>query len=47
MKVKALKKAYALALLHGADQFEFDGHELLTAYAKYLLEYLALVFGKS
>jgi hypothetical protein len=37
-----LKDAYALAVTEGRDQFTFEGHELLTSYAKYLIEYLTL-----
>lgn len=35
-----LKEKYKLAKETGADVFIFEGHELLTAYAKYLIEYL-------
>lgn len=45
-KVKALRKAYAMAVETEAESFIFDGRELLTSYAKYLLEYLDMQFGK-
>ncbi len=35
-----LKDAYALAVTEGRDQFTFEGHELLTSYAKYLIQHL-------
>jgi len=39
---KALRKAYQQADKDGATEFIFEGHTLLTRYAKYLLEYLAM-----
>lgn len=36
--LERLRAAYHAA--RGQDQFEFDGHVLLTSYAKYLIEYL-------
>jgi hypothetical protein len=39
-KTKRLRAAYTAATAAGQDQFDFDGHALLTAYAKYLLDYL-------
>ena len=41
-KLQHLKDAYAVAVTEGKDQFTFEGHELLTSYAKYLIEYLTL-----
>ena len=41
-KLKQLKDAYAVAVTEGRDKFTFEGHELLTSYAKYLIEYLTL-----
>ena len=41
-KLQQLKDAYAVAVTEGRDQFTFEGHELLTSYAKYLIEYLTL-----
>lgn len=35
-----LKEKYNLAVLKNKDIFIFKEHELLTSYAKYLLEYL-------
>jgi hypothetical protein len=35
-----LRKAFNTANHSGAAQFEFDGYQYLTNYAKYLLEYL-------
>lgn len=35
-----LKKAYNKAVEHSEEQFTFNGNELLTAYAKYLIQYL-------
>jgi hypothetical protein len=39
-KTKRLRKAYNAAVASGAEQFTFEGHEVLTRYAKYMLEYL-------
>jgi hypothetical protein len=39
-KVARLRVALAAAQTQGQEQFTFEGHELLTTYAKYLLEYL-------
>ena len=39
-KVKKLEKAYNKALLDNKDQFVFENNVLLTAYAKYLIQYL-------
>lgn len=41
---KKLKAAYNKAVADKADQFTFDGKEMLTSYAKYLLEYLKTYF---
>jgi hypothetical protein len=35
-----LKKAYDKAVSEGKTQFTYEGEEVLTSYAKYLLEYL-------
>jgi hypothetical protein len=43
-KYTALKRAFAEAKAKGQDQFMFDGHTLLTSYAKYLIEYLGTQF---
>lgn len=39
-KREALRRAYGKAVEAKLEQFTFDGHEFVTAYAKYLLEYL-------
>jgi hypothetical protein len=39
-KVKVLRKEYDAAVKRGDGQFVFEGHELDSGYAKYLLEYL-------
>ncbi len=35
-----LKRSYTLAVEENKEQFTFKGNELLTSYAKYLIEYL-------
>ena len=40
-----LRKAYEDALRNKKETFMFEGREMVTAYAKYLLEYLDLEFG--
>ena len=40
-KLEALRVAYLAAVEAKEEIFTFEGHELLTAYAKYLIEYLA------
>lgn len=39
-RLERLKKALAKAEKANAESFNFDGHLLLTTYAKYLVEYL-------
>ncbi len=39
-KVQQLQAAYDKCVAEGKEQFTFEGHEILTAYAKYLLMYL-------
>lgn len=39
-KLGALKRAYQEAVQKKRDSFEFEGEQLLTAYAKYLVEFL-------
>jgi hypothetical protein len=39
-----LEGAYQKARQSGHDQFEFEGQKVLTAYAKYLIEYLRSQF---
>lgn len=41
-----LRKLYDEAVKAHKDKFTFEGHEILVAYAKYLLEYLDSVLGK-
>jgi hypothetical protein len=45
MLLERLKRDYALAVAAQRDTFMFDGHALLTEYAKYLIEYLESRFG--
>lgn len=45
-KYRGLKKAYNNAVNDNQDSFTFDKNEYLTAYAKYLLEYLEGVLIK-
>lgn len=39
-KYNQMKTAYNQALADGHDAFVFEGHDFLTAYAKYMLEYI-------
>jgi hypothetical protein len=39
-----LEKEYQNAVANSNDTFIFDGNELLTTYAKYLIEYLTPMF---
>ena len=39
----ALEKRYAKAVENKEEKFTFEGHELLTRYAKYLIEYLQIL----
>lgn len=39
-KLGELEKAYEQARSSGAEQFKFEGHDVLTSYGKYMLEYL-------
>jgi hypothetical protein len=45
-KRDGLRKAYEAALAAGKDVFQFEGHDILVSYAKYLLEYLDGMLGK-
>lgn len=45
-KFKAFKKAYDKAITDKKDQFEFEGHEVLVSYAKYVIQYLTPKFDK-
>lgn len=40
VKFKALKRAYQKAVDDELEMFQFEGHDLLVSYAKYLIEYL-------
>lgn len=44
--LKRLIASYDKAVKAGADQFNFEGQDLVTAYAEYLIEYLKGKFGK-
>ncbi|MBA3548822.1 MAG: hypothetical protein H0T76_20255 [Nannocystis sp.] len=39
-KIVALRTAHDAAVTGGQEQFKFEGHDVLTDYARYLLEYL-------
>lgn len=39
-KLERLKQRYEEAVTNGEETFEFEGHELYHAYAKYMIEYL-------
>jgi hypothetical protein len=41
---KELKRLYFQAVKEGKESFMFEGHEVLTSYAKYLIEYLSSRF---
>jgi hypothetical protein len=40
VEIQELKKAYKKALEEKQESFVYEGYELVTDYAKYLLEYL-------
>lgn len=42
--LKRFKAAYQIARKVGEHSFTFEGNEYLVSYAKYLIEYLELVF---
>jgi len=44
-KLIKLKRAYTNAVKDKKDIFTFEGAELVTGYAKYLIEYLEMEFG--
>ena len=44
-KLDRLIERYDLAVENGEEQFEFEGHDFLTDYAKYLIQYLRGEFG--
>ena len=41
-----LKKEYQRSVDNNVEIFVFDGHELLTSYAKYMIEYLTTKFNQ-
>lgn len=45
-KLKNLKEAYRTAVEAHQDSFWFDGSEVLTSYAKYMIEYLDMQFKR-
>jgi phage anti-repressor protein len=45
-KFDELKQLYKIACDTGREIFMFEGNELLTSYAKYLIEYLAQIFER-
>jgi len=45
-KLDRLKNAYANAVTDEQEQFEFEGLEFVTGYAKYLIMYLEAEFVK-
>jgi len=40
-----LRKEYQRSVDNNVEVFVFEGHELLTSYAKYLIEYLTTKFN--
>lgn len=44
-KLHTLIAKYAWAMATKQDSFMFEGHEVLTGYAKYLIEYLERELG--
>lgn len=44
-KYNKLLKSYHRAKDSGVETFEFEGHEIVVGYAKYLLEYLETRLG--
>jgi hypothetical protein len=45
-RLEALKKRYQEAVESKAENFTFDGHLILTDYAKYMIEYLEGVLNE-
>lgn len=45
-KYENLKMKYQKSVDSQQDMFIFEGHQFLTAYAKYVLEYLSPIFEK-
>lgn len=46
-KMKRLEKAYEKAVSDGDKSFIFEGDEFVTGYAKYVIEYLHMVFKEN
>lgn len=46
-KFISFKKAFNIAFETSQEYFWFDGHQFLTSYAKYLIEYLEPQFKES
>lgn len=44
-KLNDLRGDYQKAFHAGQDEFTFEGQTIVTAYAKYLIEYLDMRFG--
>lgn len=40
-----LRQSYQQALSEGAEEFTWQGHDLLTSYAGYMLDFLDIKFG--
>lgn len=43
-KYLKLKREYNKAVAQGKSRFDFEGHPVLVAYAKYLIQYLEMKF---
>lgn len=46
LKYQKLRRAYNNAVRQGKEQFVFEGQDILVAYAKYLIQYLEMRYGK-
>jgi hypothetical protein len=46
-KIARFREIYQTAVEAKAETFRFEGHEVLTDYAKYMLEYLDGLSGQS
>lgn len=44
--LKRFRRAYHIAAADHKESFEFDDHEFVTSYAKYLLKYLDSQFNQ-
>jgi hypothetical protein len=45
-KLNKLKKVYAKSVEDGVESFDFEGNLILTAYAKYMIQYLEMQFER-